>query len=212
MAEREELPDGVEDLRPWFTAIHEFTEEIDWPEFWSNDNRIELDIGAGRGLFVHTASLQNPDTNYLGLELDFSEGRRAAKRLVRREATNAKMVGGDAITMLRNFIKPNSVDAVHVYFPDPWWKERHRRRRIFTDVLVNLCSNVLKPSGFLHSWTDVENYFTVIKSLMDNHDDFETREPLNERTPIHDMDYQTSFERKKRKAGLPIYRGLWQRR
>jgi tRNA (guanine-N7-)-methyltransferase len=212
MVERAELPEGLQDLRPWFTAIHEFTQEINWREFWGNDNPVELDVGAGRGLFVFNASLNNPNTNFLGLELNFQEARRAGKRLHKRQAENARMIGGDALVVLKNLIPQHSVDAVHVYFPDPWWRTKHRRRRIFTDALVAHCSQILKPGGMLHSWTDVENYFMVIQALMDHHDDFETKQPLAERAAEHDMDYQTSFERKKRKNGLPIYRGLWQRR
>ena len=62
-------------------------------EFWGNEQNVELDVGCGRGLFLFNASLRNPETNYLGLELDFCEGRRTAKRLVQREAPNARVVG-----------------------------------------------------------------------------------------------------------------------
>jgi len=205
------LPDGVEDLRPWFIALSDISDVVDWPAFWGNDHPIELDVGCGRGLFLNNASLANPDVNYLGLELDFGEGRRAAKRLLKREAANARVIGGDAITALRNHMAPDSVQAVHVYFPDPWWRKKHRRRRIFTDELVDLCSRVLMPGGHLHSWTDVGEYFEVIKALMDHHSDFETLPAPPEKTPGHDMDYQTSFERKKRKEGETIWRGLWRR-
>ena len=208
----EPLPDGVEDLRPWFIAIHDLTETLDWGRFWGNDNPVQLDVGCGRGLFLFNASLRNPDTNYLGLELDFREGRRSARRLWKRQAANARVIGGDGTLVLRKYIEPHSVDAVHVYFPDPWWRRKHRRRRIFTDEFVGLCSRVLRPGGELHSWTDVPDYFDIIKALMDNHDDFETQPEPEERPPEHDMDYQTSFERKKRKEGFPIFRGLWKRR
>lgn len=206
------LPDGVTDLRPWFIAIHDLPDEIPWSEFWGNDQPVELDVGCGRGLFLFNASLNNPQTNYLGLELDFKEGRRSAKRLKKREAANARVAGGDAAIVLRKHIQPATVDAVHVYFPDPWWRKKHRRRRIFTDAFVDLCSRVLKPGGHLHSWTDVPDYFDIIQALMDHHDDFETLPPPRERPPEHDMDYQTSFERKKRKEGFPIFRGLWQKK
>ena len=206
------LPEGVTDLRPWFIAVHDLPEEIQWSEFWGNDQPVELDVGCGRGLFLFNASLNNPQTNYLGLELDFKEGRRSAKRLKKREAANARVAGGDAAIVLRKHIQPATVDAVHVYFPDPWWRKKHRRRRIFTDAFVDLCSRVLKPGGHLHSWTDVPDYFDIIQALMDHHDDFETLPPPEERPPEHDMDYQTSFERKKRKEGFPIFRGLWQKK
>ncbi|MFP6762812.1 MAG: tRNA (guanosine(46)-N7)-methyltransferase TrmB [Planctomycetaceae bacterium] len=205
------LPDGVADLRPWFIASHDLPQQIEWGTFWTNDRPVELDVGCGRGLFLFNASLNNPRTNYLGLELDFREGRRAAKRLARRSAPNARIVGGDASTVLKSHLPPGTVDAVHVYFPDPWWRKKHRRRRIFTDTFADLCSRVLKPGGQLHSWTDVPDYFEIIQALMDHHDDFETLRPPEERIAEHDMDYQTSFERKKRKAGFPICRGLWRK-
>ena len=103
------------------------------------------------------------------------------------------------------------MSAVHVYFPDPWWKKKHRRRRVFTDEFADLAAQVLKPNGLLHSWTDVEEYFGVISALMNHHAQFTALEPPPERPPAHDMDYQTSFERRSRQAGCPIHRGLWQR-
>ena len=77
---------------------------------------------------------------------------------------------------------------------------------------ADLCSQILKPGVPLHSWTDVEEYFGVISALMDHHADFESESPPDESAPQHDMDYRTSFERKKRQAGFPIYRGCWRRR
>lgn len=206
------LPDGVEDLRPWFIAIHELPDVINWPAFWGNDQPVQLDVGCGRGLFLYNASAARPDVNYLGLELDFREGRRAAKRLLKRQSPNARIIGGDATVVLKKHIPEHSIDAVHVYFPDPWWRRKHRRRRIFTDEFVGLCSQVLRPGGLLHSWTDVPDYFEVIQSLMNHHPDFETLEPPAEHAPQHDMDYQTSFERKARKKGITIHRGRWRRR
>lgn len=201
-----------QDLRPWFTSIHDLPGAIHWSEFWGNSQPVELDVGCGRGLFVHTASEARPDSNFLGIELDFKEGRRAGTRLWRRRAANARIIGGDATIILKCQIEPHSVDAVHVYFPDPWWKRRHYKRRLFTDEFADLCATILKPGGYLHSWTDVGEYFEVISALMNHHADYEALETPQEHTPEHDMDYRTSFERKKRKLGLPIYRGLWRRK
>ncbi|MBM79993.1 MAG: tRNA (guanosine(46)-N7)-methyltransferase TrmB [Planctomycetaceae bacterium] len=200
------------DLRPYFQTLDDLSPSIDWDEMFEKDQPIELDVGCGRGLFLFTASTTRLDTNFVGIELDYREGRRAAKRLAKLEQPNGRVLGGDAREALGKMIEPASVSAVHFYFPDPWWKKKHKRRRLFTDQFANMIARVLKPGGHLHSWTDVEDYFGVIQALMDHHADFVTLDPPDERDPEHDMDYQTSFERKKRKEGFPIYRGLWQRR
>jgi tRNA (guanine-N7-)-methyltransferase len=200
------------DLQPFFLTLDDVGEGLDWPTFFGNEHPVELDVGCGRGLFLFNASTSHPETNYLGLELDYKEGRRAARRLWKRQQPNARILGGDARIALAKLMRPESVAAVHVYFPDPWWKRKHKRRRLFTDEFVDLARAVLVPGGLLHSWTDVEDYFGVIRALMDHHAGFEPLPPPAERTAEHDLDYQTSFERRKRQIGSTIYRGLWRKR
>jgi tRNA (guanine-N7-)-methyltransferase len=204
-------PIAPTDLSPWFRTLDDLEGTLDWPEFFGGDGAVEIDVGSGRGLFLVEAAQANPQTNYLGIEIEYREARRAARRLKRRELPNARVIGGDARFALIKYIPVASVAAIHVYFPDPWWKKKHRRRRVFTDEFADLAATALKPNGLLHSWTDVGEYFEVIAALMDHHPEFETLPPPDERDPEHDMDFQTSFERKSRKAGRPIHRGLWRR-
>jgi len=202
----------IKPLKPWFQVIDDVGESIVWSEFFGNDNPVELDIGCGRGLFLFTAAQNNPEINYLGLEIDYREGRRTAERLKKKQMQNARVIGGDGNIVLTKMIEKHSVSAAHVYFPDTWWKKRHHKRRIFTQQFTEILSDVVQPEGHVHSWSDVAEYFDIIKSLMDGQPNFETRTPPESRDPEHDMDYQTSFHRKKCKLGLPIYRGLWQRK
>ena len=202
----------VKPLKPWFQTIEDLGESLNWSEFFPCEQPVELDIGCGRGLFVVTASEHNPETNYAGLEIDYREGRRAAMRLLKREQSNARIIGGDCKVLLSQMIEPGSISAAHVYFPDPWWKKRHHKRRLFTAEFVDLLARVLKSGGEVHSWSDVAEYFDIIQQLMQDHVLFETLAAPQERQPEHDMDYQTSFERKKRQLGLPIYRGRWRRK
>jgi tRNA (guanine-N7-)-methyltransferase len=199
------------DLRPWFLTLDDVTPPLDWCEFFGNDQPVEIDVGCGRGLFLVRASEEHPGVNFLGVEIDYKEGRRGARRLWKRRAPNARVLGGDVQRALDGFVRAHSVAAVHVYFPDPWWKRKHRRRRVFTDEFVDRCARVLQPGGVLHAWTDVAEYFGVILALMDHHPQFEPLPPPAEHAPQHDLDYQTSFERKKRKSGETIYRGRWRR-
>lgn len=200
------------DLKPYFQTLGDLEGPLDWAEFFGNDNPVEVDIGSGRGLFLVTASDANPNVNYLGIEIDYREGRRGAKRLQKRESPNARVLGGDVREAFEKLIPAESLAAAHVYFPDPWWKRKHRRRRVFTDELVTQMHGALVPGGLVHSWTDVEEYFGVIRALLDNDPRFEPLPPPPVHSPEHDMDYRTSFERKKRKAGCEIYRGLWRKK
>jgi tRNA (guanine-N7-)-methyltransferase len=201
----------VKPLKPWFQTIEDVGEHLNWSEFFGNEHPVELDIGCGRGLYTVNASERHPDTNFVGLEIDYREGRRGAMRLLKRKQENARIIGGDCKVVLSKMIEAGSVAAAHVYFPDPWWKKRHHKRRLFTGEFVELLSRVVESGGHVHSWSDVAEYFDIIRQLMDDHADFETLTAPEERDPENDMDYQTSFERKKRQLGLPIYRGLWQR-
>ncbi|QDT39286.1 tRNA (guanosine(46)-N7)-methyltransferase TrmB [Stratiformator vulcanicus] len=204
----QQQPPG-EVLRPWFVTLEDVEPQLDWATYFEREQPVELDIGCGRGLFLVNASDAEPETNFLGMEVDFKEARRTAKRLKKRRQPNARVIGGDAKYVMKRLIDPHSVSAAHVYFPDPWWKQKQRHRRLFDDVFVDLLDRVVKPGGLVHSWTDVPEYFEVISGLMNHDDRFEQLPPPDERPPEHELDYQTSFERKAREKGVPIHRGLW---
>lgn len=200
------------DLRPYFTAIDEIEDRLDWTAVFGNEHPVELDIGCGRGKFLFDSSVEHPETNWLGIELDFTEGRRGAKRLAKRDLPNGRVIGGDAKQLLMNHVLPHSIAAAHVYFPDPWWKRKHTKRRLFTDEFADLLAQVVKHDGHVHSWTDVGDYFKVISALMNHHSEFISLEPPPEPAGADDLDYLTNFHRRGRKMGCAIYRGLWQRR
>ncbi len=200
-------------MQPWFRTLRELQSPFSWNEVFesSADAPVELDIGAGRGLFLLNAAIRHPDRNILGVEIDYREGRRAAERLQKRELHNARVIGGDACILLADLIPPGSVSAVHVYFPDPWWKPRHHKRRLFDQEFCDLLARVLHTGGEVHHWTDVADYFEMVRAALDPHPRFSSLPAPTEREPEHDMDYQTSFERKKRKMGFPIFRAVWKR-
>ena len=208
------------DLRPWFRTVDDVISDgpkagdgnVDWPAFFGHEDGsrpVELDVGCGRGLFLFNASTSRPETDWLGLEIDYTEGRRTARRLVKREQPNARVVGGDARSFLDKCVRPASVDRVHVYYPDPWWKRRHLRRRLFNDAFLDQVAECLKGGGELLSRTDVGDYWEVISALVDHDRRFERLPTPELREPEHDLDYTTSFERKKLQAGGRVHLGSW---
>ena len=179
---------------------------VNWPELFGNDHPVEVEVGFGKGLFLVTAGQANPGTNYFGIEIVRKYQLYAATRLARRGLANVRVACGDGRSFLRERIREGSVRAVHLYFPDPWWKTRHHKRRVFTSEFAAACERVLGPGGQLLVVTDVEDYAAMVRETVAGHTRLiESAAPV-EREPSHDMDYLTNFERKFRRQGKPIYR------
>jgi tRNA (guanine-N7-)-methyltransferase len=208
-------PGGVQanDLAPYFFTLRDVPQApLDFAAVFGNEHPLEVEVGTGRGLFLVNAGTTHPATNFLGIEYDFKEARRAARRLQKRELANVRILGADANIALPQFLPDICAQALHVYFPDPWWKRRHKRRRVFNSEFLNQAARILVPGGLLHAWTDVEEYFGVMTALVAANPAFAALAAPPERQAVHDMDYHTSFERKKRKLGLTIFRARWERR
>jgi tRNA (guanine-N7-)-methyltransferase len=179
---------------------------VSWGEAFGNDHPVALEVGSGKGLFLANAASAQPGWNFVGVELSRKYARRAAERVAKKRLANVRVVAGDARLFLGRFVPPASLAAVHVYFPDPWWKARHKKRRVFSEPLVVDIERALRPGGELGVATDVEEYFGVIRGLVADHPRFQEQPIPEPGTPEHDLDYLTNFERKYRIEGRPIYR------
>jgi tRNA (guanine-N7-)-methyltransferase len=184
---------------------------IDWRELFGNENPVEIEVGFGKGLFLVTAASSHPERNFFGVEIVRKYQLCAATRIAVRGLSNVKTCCGDAKLVMRHFIVPGSVAAVHVYFPDPWWKARHKKRLLFTPEFADLVDRVLRPGGNLHFVSDVQEYFGMVTGLVAEVPAFRMLPPPEAGDPKHDMDYLTNFERKFRKEGRPIYRSRYEK-
>ncbi len=182
------------------------TAPLSWPALFGDDRPVELEIGPGKGLFLINAARRRPSHHFLGVEISRKYARKAAERVAKSGLSNVRVIPGDARRLLRDLVPPASLAAVHVYFPDPWWKKRHKKRRVFTDEFVREVARVLVPGGDFWIATDVEDYFREMGSILDAHPEFAPLPPPEPNTPEHDLDYLTNFERKYRIEGRPIYR------
>ena len=210
---RRALPksDPTLDVTRHFKTLTDFTPPFDMTSFFDRPAPMQVEVGSGKGLFMAAASGQIPDHNFLGIEIAKKYAHHAASRLAKAGRTNAVMLQGDGLRLFREFIPDNSVAAVHVYFPDPWWKKRHRKRRVMNENLVRDIERVLVPNGRLHFWTDVEEYFHSTLELIAATVKLEGPLDVAERTPEHDLDYRTHFERRMRLNNEPIYRSEYRK-
>jgi tRNA (guanine-N7-)-methyltransferase len=179
---------------------------IDWKALFANEKPVELEIGSGKGLFLLNASADRPAHNFLGIELSRKYARMAAERLARHGRSNAKIISADARFIIGRLVPAASLHSVHVYFPDPWWKNRHKKRRVFTDAMVGGIARALVPGGELRVASDVAEYFAVIRGVVAADSRFQEQEPPRAKGPEHPLDYLTNFERKYRLEGRPIFR------
>ena len=181
-------------------------EPFRWAELFGNDHPVVVEIGSGKGLFLANSALRRPDHNFFGVELARKYARLAAERIVKAGLANVRVWPADAGALMARRVPSASLREVHVYFPDPWWKKRHRKRRVFNETLVESIARTLEPAGELHVATDVEEYFGVIRGLVAADPRFVEIEPPPLNDPVDDHDYLTNFERKYRIEGRPVYR------
>ena len=184
---------------------------IDWPALFGNANPVEFEVGFGKGLFLATSAEAHTNINYFGVEIVRKYQLYATTRLARRNLTNARTCCADAARVMRDHVDAASVAAVHVYFPDPWWKARHKKRTLFTPEFAALVVKVLAPGGVLHFATDVPDYADMVAEVLAGVPELRALAPPEEREAAHDMDYLTNFERRFRKQGKPIRRSRHRR-
>ena len=170
---------------------------------------LEVEIGSGKGLFLRTAAAARPDVDFLGIEIAPRYARFAAAAILRRGLGNAVVVSGDALPVLGEVLPDESAAAVHVYFPDPWWKRRHKKRRVMRESFVGDVARVLEAGARLHFWTDVEDYYHTAVALFQADSRLEGPIEESERPAQDPMDYRTHFERRTRLQGAPVFRAMF---
>src|SRR5262249_39543908 len=127
--------------RPWNAAA-----------LFGREAPVEVEVGSGKGMFLLAASQQRPEVNFLGIELAEKYAEFCAARLAKRKIANACVVSADAGSVFAEILPDACLAGVHVYFPDPWWKARHKKRRVMNERFVRHIERALRPSGLLHFW------------------------------------------------------------
>ena len=204
--------DPALDLSPFLKSLDELPDSWSPYGWFGRHAPLELEVGSGKGLFLETASVQRPAHDFFGIEISRKYARFSAARLAKANRPNARIVQGDAQRLVAQYIRPASLAAVHIYFPDPWWKKRHRRRRVMNKPFLIDLERTLEPGGWLHFWTDVHEYFLESMSLLNQITSLQGPLAVTPQPAEHDLDYRTHFERRMRQHGEPVFRAKFVKR
>jgi tRNA (guanine-N7-)-methyltransferase len=164
-----------------------------------------LEIGFGNGETLACMADREPATDFLGIEVHRPGIGHLLLALERREIGNVRVISADAIQVLKTCLTEASLDRVLLFFPDPWPKKRHHKRRIVQPDFVELLALKLRTGGILHIATDWENYAQHMLEVMAGAASFRNRAGAGNTSPRPDYRPVTKFEQR----GLRLGHGVW---
>ena len=177
--------------------------------FKNKNSELILEIGFGMGTSTAEIAKSNLNKNYIAIEVHSPGVGNLLKLIKEKEIPNLKIIQHDAVEVLNSMIKNESFDGIHIFFPDPWPKKRHHKRRLIQSNLLKLIAQKIKKSGYLHIATDWEDYALWIIDLLD-------KEELLQKTSndfFKKPDYRplTKYENRGIKLGYKVWDMIYRR-
>jgi tRNA (guanine-N7-)-methyltransferase len=156
----------------WDQYAIEIKSELNLNQIFPEKTKVIMEIGSGMGEATAQIAKANPQVGYVAVEMH-SPGLAALLILINQmELENIRLIREDATYLLANHIPDNSLDGIHLLFPDPWPKNRQHKRRIVQSEFIEMVGRKLKPGGFIHIATDWQPYADWIKVRFDKSDSF----------------------------------------
>jgi len=167
---------------------------IDLKRTFPDMEKYYLEIGFGMGDVTHAIAEKNQQNAYIGIEVHSPGVGKLLSEIDKKGLTNLKAIEHDAVEVLTNMIPDNTFDGIHIFFPDPWQKKKHKKRRLIQPDFTKLLTTKLKPGGYLYAVSDWEDYADQILEVFSQTENLRNKyngwaEPQEWRT-------ETKFERK----------------
>lgn len=201
---------ALEILWPEF-GIDYSEQEIDLEKIFNRDSEKVLEIGFGNGDSLWQMAHAAPEKDFIGIEVHRPGVGHLLQLIESSQIKNLRIISHDAVDVLNHQIKDDSLDRVQLFFPDPWHKKKHHKRRIVQDEFVDTVANKLKPGGIFHLATDWENYADHMLEIMNRNKSFENLSNDNTFVPKPDERPTTKFETRGQKLGHGVWDLLYKR-
>jgi tRNA (guanine-N7-)-methyltransferase len=176
---------------------------IDLENVFGRDAPKILEIGFGMGETTAAIAAAHPQNDYLGIEVHTPGVGSLLKQIAAQALSNVRIIQHDAVEVLQHMIAPASLDGIHIFFPDPWPKKRHHKRRLIQAPVIGLLAEKLQPGGYLHAATDWHEYAEQILAVFSATPTLENTAAGFAPRPAYRP--QTKFEAR----GLKLGHGVW---
>lgn len=196
----------IVDLSNLVYALPSIVEPLDLAGLFPLTQRLEVELGCGDASFLVESARRHPETNYIGVERLLGRLKKLDRKGRRAGLTNLRGVRIESAYFLQYLLPPGIAEALHVYFPDPWPKKKHRRHRLINAAFPGLARRTLRAGGVVYLRTDDGDYFEQMTEVFGA-----SREFALVATPASLAEVLTDFEREFNARGIPTRSAAYQR-
>ena len=202
---------ALEQLWPEF-GVEADDAALDFARLFGNENPVIMEIGFGNGEATWQMAQAHPDENFFGVEVHKPGVGRLLLKIEEHGLENIRIACDDAVEVLQRQVKDNSLDGVRIYFPDPWPKKRHHKRRIVQAPFIALLAQKMRTGGVLHLATDWEPYADYMLEVMGQTTEFENLSPTGGACPKPQWRPLTKYESRGERLGHKVSDLLYRRK